>query len=89
MGDFGSVMVVDMRGVVGNGVAESFGATGTGGPIFEAGAVGSAAAGSPGVWADANDAAQITSIAATRGRKQDIWRVMFSIFMISLLYLLV
>ena len=50
----GSVSVVDPRiGVVGTGEAgsDSSGSTGTGGPIFAAGAVDSAAAGKPGVCA--------------------------------------
>jgi hypothetical protein len=47
----GKVRVPDVFGVVRKGVFDRAGSPGTGGPMREAGAVGSAAAGRPGVWA--------------------------------------
>ncbi len=51
VGVWGKDMVDEGSGVVVEGVARSAGARATGGPILDAGAVGSAAAGKPGVWA--------------------------------------
>lgn len=51
VGVFGRVMVADPSGVVLEGVAVKGGLVVTGGPMREAGAVGSAAAGKPGVCA--------------------------------------
>ena len=63
VGVFGSVMVVDLEGVVVSG-----GVTATGGPMREAGAVGSAAAGRPGVCAIQAPAAPSAAI-TTSGKK--------------------
>ena len=70
----GSVSVVDPRiGVVGTGEAgsDSSGSTGTGGPIFEAGAVDSAAAGKPGVCACTAENPQAISAAANKRRQNN------------------
>ena len=68
VGVLGSVMVVDLDGVVLEGVVVSGGVTATGGPMREAGAVGSAAAGRPGVCAIQAPAAPSAAI-TTSGKK--------------------
>ena len=62
----GKVRVTEpVNGVLGTGDIAS-GVTGTGGPIFEAGAVGSAAAGKPGVCACTTAAPASSAIAAVK-----------------------